>query len=122
MHHEVINMNIYLDMDLMKDNFKKERLICILIYIEIFYILFIRVYFRYKELQYNLAIKNRGLFKVNATLLRMYVYSFYWSTLTLTTIGETPRPEQDIEYIFVVADFLIGYVIVIYSLVSFATL
>ena len=84
--------------------------------------LFIRVYFRYKELQSNLAIKNRGLFKVNATLLRMYVYSFYWSTLTLTTIGETPRPEQDIEYIFVVADFLIGYVIVIYSLVSFATL
>ena len=24
----------------------------------------------------------------------------YWSTLTLTTIGETPKPERDIEYLF----------------------
>ena len=48
---------------------------------------------------------------VNATLSRMYIYSFYWSTLTLTTIGETPWPEQDAEYIFVTIDFLIGVLI-----------
>lgn len=54
---------------------------------------------------------NETLYPANATLLRMYVYSFYWSTLTLTTIGETPRPEEDIEYIFVVGDFLIGVLI-----------
>uniref|UniRef100_A0A4W3IE97 Cyclic nucleotide gated channel subunit alpha 1a n=1 Tax=Callorhinchus milii TaxID=7868 RepID=A0A4W3IE97_CALMI len=44
-------------------------------------------------------------------LARKYVYSLYWSTLTLTTIGETPPPVQDSEYIFVVADFLIGVLI-----------
>lgn len=44
-------------------------------------------------------------------LPRKYIYSFYWSTLTLTTIGETPQPEHDIEYLFVVVDFLIGVLI-----------
>ncbi|XP_059155739.1 cyclic nucleotide-gated cation channel alpha-3-like [Physella acuta] len=44
-------------------------------------------------------------------LARMYIYSFYWSTLTLTTIGETPQPERDIEFLFVVVDFLIGVLI-----------
>ena len=48
---------------------------------------------------------------VNSTLSRMYIYSFYWSTLTLTTIGETPWPQQDAEYIFVTIDFLIGVLI-----------
>nr|CAI5837854.1 unnamed protein product [Callosobruchus analis] len=47
----------------------------------------------------------------NSTLARQYIYSFYWSTLTLTTIGETPVPENNIEYLFVVADFLAGVLI-----------
>ncbi len=46
-----------------------------------------------------------------ASLSTMYIYSFYWSTLTLTTIGETPWPVNDIEYLFVVIDFLIGVLI-----------
>ncbi|XP_067914294.1 cyclic nucleotide-gated channel rod photoreceptor subunit alpha [Heterodontus francisci] len=46
-----------------------------------------------------------------ARLARKYVYSLYWSTLTLTTIGETPPPVQDSEYFFVVADFLVGVLI-----------
>ena len=50
-------------------------------------------------------------YPVNQTLSRMYIYSFYWSTLTLTTIGETPKPEKDSEYLFVVVDFLIGVLI-----------
>uniref|UniRef100_H2YVD1 Cyclic nucleotide-binding domain-containing protein n=1 Tax=Ciona savignyi TaxID=51511 RepID=H2YVD1_CIOSA len=45
------------------------------------------------------------------TLSRKYVYSLYWSTLTLTTIGETPMPEKDIEYLFQVFDFLVGVLI-----------
>ncbi|KAK3577023.1 hypothetical protein CHS0354_003091 [Potamilus streckersoni] len=45
------------------------------------------------------------------TLTRKYIYSFYWSTLTLTTIGETPQPETDIEFLFIVVDFLIGVLI-----------
>ncbi|KAM9321207.1 cyclic nucleotide-gated channel alpha-3 [Gastrophryne carolinensis] len=44
-------------------------------------------------------------------LARKYIYSLYWSTLTLTTIGETPPPVKDIEYMFVVFDFLIGVLI-----------
>lgn len=47
----------------------------------------------------------------NSRLARKYLYSFYWSTLTLTTIGETPAPVLDIEHIFVVVDFLIGVLI-----------
>ncbi|XP_022084450.1 cyclic nucleotide-gated cation channel alpha-3-like [Acanthaster planci] len=47
----------------------------------------------------------------NDTLPHQYVYSLYWSTLTLTTIGETPQPVKDIEYLFVVFDFLVGVLI-----------
>ncbi|XP_068620013.1 cyclic nucleotide-gated cation channel subunit A-like [Battus philenor] len=47
----------------------------------------------------------------NESLAHQYIYSFYWSTLTLTTIGETPQPEIDAEYLFVVADFLAGVLI-----------
>ncbi|CAM9231919.1 unnamed protein product, partial [Lampetra fluviatilis] len=44
-------------------------------------------------------------------LARKYIYSLYWSTLTLTTIGETPPPVRDVEYVFVVVDFLVGVLI-----------
>lgn len=43
-------------------------------------------------------------------LVRKYAYSMYWSTLTLTTIGETPPPVENSEYFFVVTDFLVGVV------------
>ena len=46
-----------------------------------------------------------------ASLSRQYLFSFYWSTLTLTTIGELPGPEKDGEYAFVILDFLIGVLI-----------
>ena len=46
-----------------------------------------------------------------ASLSRQYVYVLWWSTLTLTTIGEVPKPEQDWEYVFVIMDFLIGVLI-----------
>lgn len=39
---------------------------------------------------------------------RQYIYSFYWSTLTLTTIGELPEPQNNFEYAFVTTDYLIG--------------
>ncbi|XP_057204807.1 cyclic nucleotide gated channel subunit alpha 2a isoform X1 [Triplophysa rosa] len=45
------------------------------------------------------------------TLSRGYVYCLYWSTLTLTTIGEMPAPVRDEEYLFVVFDFLVGVLI-----------
>ena len=42
------------------------------------------------------------------TLTRQYIYSFYWSTLTLTTIGELPVPQTNIEFIFVTVNYLVG--------------
>ncbi|XP_043560209.1 cyclic nucleotide-gated olfactory channel-like [Chiloscyllium plagiosum] len=44
-------------------------------------------------------------------LAREYIYCLYWSTLTLTTIGETPPPVLDVEFLFVVFDFLVGVLI-----------
>uniref|UniRef100_A0A6Q2ZEW7 Cyclic nucleotide-binding domain-containing protein n=1 Tax=Esox lucius TaxID=8010 RepID=A0A6Q2ZEW7_ESOLU len=46
-----------------------------------------------------------------SSLTRGYVYCLYWSTLTLTTIGEMPQPVRDEEYLFVVFDFLVGVLI-----------
>ncbi|XP_035289586.1 cyclic nucleotide-gated olfactory channel-like [Anguilla anguilla] len=48
---------------------------------------------------------------VYGTLTHTYVYCLYWSTLTLTTIGEMPAPVRDEEYLFVVFDFLVGVLI-----------
>ncbi|XP_010866458.1 cyclic nucleotide gated channel subunit alpha 1a [Esox lucius] len=42
---------------------------------------------------------------------RKYAFSLYWSTLTLTTIGEMPSPELDSEFFFHVLDFLVGVLI-----------
>ncbi|KAM8976883.1 cyclic nucleotide-gated channel alpha-4 [Pelodytes ibericus] len=41
-------------------------------------------------------------------LERQYLYSFYFSTLILTTVGDIPAPMQEEEYIFMVVDFLIA--------------
>ncbi|XP_064634821.1 cyclic nucleotide-gated cation channel alpha-3-like [Lineus longissimus] len=40
-----------------------------------------------------------------------YVYCLYWSTLTLTTIGEIATPQTDLEYLFVITSFLAGVLI-----------
>ncbi|XP_053561659.1 cyclic nucleotide-gated cation channel alpha-4 [Bombina bombina] len=39
---------------------------------------------------------------------RQYLYSFYFSTLILTTVGDIPAPMQEEEYLFMVVDFLIA--------------
>nr|DBA32268.1 TPA: hypothetical protein GDO54_000072 [Pyxicephalus adspersus] len=39
---------------------------------------------------------------------RQYLYSFYFSTLILTTVGDVPSPMQEEEYIFMIVDFLIA--------------
>ena len=63
---------------------------------------------------------------VKDTLTRRYIYSFYWfsftifhlftdspfrSTLILTTIGEVPGPQKNIEYAFVTVDLMCGVLI-----------
>lgn len=47
----------------------------------------------------------------NPSFSEQYIYSFYWSTLTLTAIGEVPPPTNDAEYLFVTFNFLIGVLI-----------
>lgn len=41
-------------------------------------------------------------------LSRQYVYSFYWSTITLTTIGELAQPHTIVEYLFMTLEYFIG--------------
>ncbi|XP_038073452.1 cyclic nucleotide-gated channel rod photoreceptor subunit alpha-like [Patiria miniata] len=41
-------------------------------------------------------------------LLRKYILCIYWSMMTLTTIGETDPPHNDIEYVFTGITFLVG--------------
>lgn len=38
----------------------------------------------------------------------LYTYCFYWSTLLLSTIGDVPLPEERVEYVFVLFDYMIG--------------
>lgn len=45
------------------------------------------------------------------TLARRYIYSFYWSTLILTTIGEVPSPKKNVEFLFVIMDLMCGVLI-----------
>ncbi|CAB3401568.1 unnamed protein product [Caenorhabditis bovis] len=45
------------------------------------------------------------------TLVRRYIYSFYWSTLILTTIGEVPSPVRNVEFVFVTLDLMCGVLI-----------
>lgn len=48
---------------------------------------------------------------VEDTLARRYIYSFYWSTLILTTIGEVPGPQENVEFAFVTMDLMCGVLI-----------
>ncbi|XP_017833353.3 cyclic nucleotide-gated channel alpha-4 isoform X2 [Callithrix jacchus] len=41
-------------------------------------------------------------------LRRQYLYSFYFSTLILTTVGDTPPPAREEEYLFMAGDFLLA--------------
>ncbi|XP_043192463.1 potassium voltage-gated channel subfamily H member 2-like [Amphibalanus amphitrite] len=42
------------------------------------------------------------------TLTRKYLASVYWSTLTLTTIGDLPTPHTNNQYLFTIVSYLIG--------------
>ncbi|XP_052273567.1 cyclic nucleotide-gated cation channel alpha-3-like [Dreissena polymorpha] len=46
-----------------------------------------------------------------ASFTRKYIRVMYWSLMTLTTIGERPPPETDLEFVFTGATFLIGVLV-----------
>ena len=54
---------------------------------------------------------SNGTLNEFAAISRQYLLSLYWSTLTLTTIGEVPGPVTEWEYVFVILDFLVGVLI-----------
>ncbi len=60
---------------------------------------------------YPSSVDENGNATEYGSLTRMYLFSFYWSTLTLTTIGELPSPRTDWEFVFVILDFLVGVLI-----------
>ncbi|XP_060682990.1 cyclic nucleotide-gated cation channel alpha-4 [Hemiscyllium ocellatum] len=47
----------------------------------------------------------------NARLRHQYLYSFYFSTLILSTIGNIPKPVREEEFLFVMVDFLIAVLV-----------
>ncbi|KAK2158475.1 hypothetical protein LSH36_169g03028 [Paralvinella palmiformis] len=44
----------------------------------------------------------------NADILEKYLHALYWSTLTLTMIGDLPMPRTKGEYVFVIIEFVFG--------------
>uniref|UniRef100_H2M3C0 Cyclic nucleotide gated channel subunit alpha 4 n=1 Tax=Oryzias latipes TaxID=8090 RepID=H2M3C0_ORYLA len=46
-----------------------------------------------------------------ATMQRQYVYCFWFSTNIFTTIGDTPLPEREEEFLFMIADLLIAVLV-----------
>ncbi|XP_056321293.1 cyclic nucleotide-gated cation channel alpha-4 [Danio aesculapii] len=45
------------------------------------------------------------------SMRRQYFYCFWFSTLILTTVGDTPTPEREEEYMFLIADMLIAVLV-----------
>ena len=60
---------------------------------------------------YPSLLDSNGNATAYASLSRKYIYSIYWSVLTLTTVGDVPGPVTDWEYFFVILDFLAGVMI-----------
>ncbi|XP_072542465.1 cyclic nucleotide-gated channel alpha-4 isoform X2 [Salminus brasiliensis] len=46
-----------------------------------------------------------------ASMRRQYFYSYWFSTLILTTVGDTPQPQREEEYLFMIADLLIAVLV-----------
>ncbi|KAL0985515.1 hypothetical protein UPYG_G00157890 [Umbra pygmaea] len=49
-----------------------------------------------------------------ASVRRQYYYSFWFSVLILTTVGDVPQPECEEEYLFMIADLLIAVLVFAY--------
>lgn len=48
------------------------------------------------------------LYPVNGTFSRMYLASFFWSTLMMTTIADVQLPNNDAEYAFALVNYAAG--------------
>ena len=46
--------------------------------------------------------------KENGDVARQYLHALYWSTLTLTTVGNLPRPRTNGDYVFIIFELMFG--------------
>ena len=46
-----------------------------------------------------------------ASMRRQYFYCFWFSALIFTTVGDTPEPQREEEYLFMIADLLIAVLV-----------
>lgn len=46
--------------------------------------------------------------KDNGDVMRQYLHALYWSTLTLTTVGNLPRPRTNGDYAFMIFEMVFG--------------
>ncbi|XP_052216049.1 cyclic nucleotide-gated cation channel alpha-3-like [Dreissena polymorpha] len=46
--------------------------------------------------------------KDNGDVMRQYLHALYWSTLTLTTVGNLPRPKTNGDYVFTIFEMVFG--------------
>ncbi|KAL4219993.1 hypothetical protein ACF0H5_020404 [Mactra antiquata] len=46
--------------------------------------------------------------KDNGDVIRQYLHALHWSTLTLTTVGNLPRPRTNSDYAFVIFEMVFG--------------
>ena len=46
--------------------------------------------------------------KDNGDVFRQYLHALYWSTLTLTTVGNLPRPRTNGDYLFIIFELIFG--------------
>ncbi|XP_048582383.1 cGMP-gated cation channel alpha-1 isoform X2 [Nematostella vectensis] len=51
---------------------------------------------------------NAWVYPGNGSLYQQYLKSLYWSTLTLTAIGDLPSPATNFEYLYTIACYLCG--------------
>uniref|UniRef100_A0A7E4V4J5 Ion_trans domain-containing protein n=1 Tax=Panagrellus redivivus TaxID=6233 RepID=A0A7E4V4J5_PANRE len=62
-------------------------------------------------LYFDAFFANRTKTTNATTLVRKYMLSFYWSALTLTTLGEQPWPNDSFETLYETVDTLFGLII-----------
>ncbi|KAE9550732.1 hypothetical protein FO519_006054 [Halicephalobus sp. NKZ332] len=67
---------------------------------------------KYNLEKYHSFYRNKTTFVKFSNLTKKYSLSFYWSALTLTTLGENPPPNNSFQSLFEIVDTLIGLIII----------
>ncbi|KAK6633413.1 hypothetical protein RUM44_004015 [Polyplax serrata] len=77
---------------------------------------YLLVIFHWNGCLHHIIYKNNGFGSKNwvfndndnTDVVKQYLQSYYWCTLSLTTIGDLPRPRSKGEYLYVIVQLLFG--------------